>query len=219
MSAAETKRALRLAAELRRTPKEDADRLIGRLTKALKRPPSDALLEAMAQHLEVLSATLRARVVERRERSGESVKACLICRCDEARSCAITEHERCRWSARVAPVCSRCASNIDRLLERVGAAPCTVLQLLLPLIGCAREEAEQAIDYLLELGELELVGDVLHVARPTPPFQHLGAVEDCEVWSPGSFVVGQGWSPLQGPLAAAVTSVAVPIDASPKEPS
>jgi hypothetical protein len=145
------------------------------------------------------------------------VIACIICHCTEARSCAQTEHERCTWSARAEPVCSRCATNIDHLLDHVEVAPCTPAQLLAPLYGFTRAEAQRIVDYLLKLGELALDGGVLHVDRPAPPLQHLGSIDGVEVWSPGTFVAGQGWGPLQGPLAAAVTSIVVPFNPSPKE--
>jgi hypothetical protein len=72
VSAAEVKGAREVLEALRGTPDEDADRLIRMLAKEAERPPSDALLEAFAQHYEEVAAALRARVVERREGAGES---------------------------------------------------------------------------------------------------------------------------------------------------
>ena len=71
MRAAEVKAARVSVEALRGTPDEDSNRLIGKLDKEAGQPPSDALLEAFAQHFEELATALRARVVERRERTGQ----------------------------------------------------------------------------------------------------------------------------------------------------
>ena len=126
------------------------------------------------------------------------MKACLICGCTNDEGCDLGDSgETCSWVEHEPPVCSRCADNIEALLNRIASAPCTVAQLFEPLPVEAHEEAARVVTLGIEHGALEYEGDLLRVTAAcaaeaeaeAPPMAFVGMVEGCEVWSPGTIAI------------------------------
>ncbi|MEP7124714.1 MAG: hypothetical protein ABJE95_27545 [Byssovorax sp.] len=163
------------------------------------------------------------------------MKTCVICGCDDDHACSVTfdGRETCHWVNDDPPVCSQCGENVDALIELLAREPLSSEALVARLAGGDdeagfAEELRRAIAHLVERGDLELdAAGVLHATAPWVPDMHrVATVAGCEIYSPGTFTVGEGWGAVRSDLAAAVRSAAadgpsiiVPFWAAPKEPS
>ncbi len=175
------------------------------------------------------------------------MKACILCGCSDDCACSLGEGGTCHWIDVDVPLCSRCAANLLALRDHLAAAPTTFAQIFAappPWVvdadaGALQRSYEVGTIVLEEIASAVILGintgiitldgeDTTALLRAAPPrapeLKHLGTVAGCDVYSPGTFTVGEGWGPLDGTLAAAVSSAAapsivVPFTPEPKDPS